>query len=160
MPKRLILTFCALAGAAHAGGLQDKGMSGEWAIKVDPGNGSGCLMERSFNSGTVVHVGVVPDKEGAFFAAYNATWTDIVEGDTDTLLFDFGDARFEGEVVGAMYDGVPGGYAFFDNPEFVSEFGKRSSVTLHGAAGGTEMIDLTGSQRAIDTVKECQDAQK
>ncbi len=160
MSKRLILTFCALAGAACAGSLQDYGTSGEWAIKVDPGNGSGCLMERSFESGTLVQVGIVPDAAGAFFAAYNETWTHIVEGDTGNLLFDFGDTRFQGEVVGAMYDGVPGGYAFFNNPEFVSEFGKRLSVTLHGADGGTEKVDLTGSKRAIEAVKECQDARK
>ena len=156
MSKILVLLFCALAGTTLAQGVQDYGVSGDWAIKVNPENGNGCFMQKSFESGTLVQIGFVPDKEGAFFAVYNAEWTNIVAGDTSQLLFDFGDSRFQGAVVGVLLDEVPGGYAFFDNPAFASEFGKRLSVTLHGQSGRTETIDLAGSQRAIAAVKDCQ----
>ena len=160
MSKILILTFCVLAGTAQAEGNQDYSVSGDWQIKVNPNNGNGCFMEKSFESGTLAQVGIVPDKGGAFFAAYNADWSKVVEGEVSQLLFDFGDSRFQGEIVGATFDNITGGYAFFDNPEFALEFGRRLSVTLIGENGGTETIDLSGSKLAIEVVKECQKTMK
>ncbi|WP_299354312.1 hypothetical protein [uncultured Shimia sp.] len=158
---KISLPFIALmfAGATSAAELSPFGVLGDWEIKVDPSNGNGCLMERKLSSGTRVQIGVVPDKEGAFFAAYNPSWTSIEEGQTGQLLFDFGDSRFQGEVVGVKKDDIPGGYAFFNNPNFVSEFGLRFDVTLKGENGTTETIDLTGSKVALDAVKACQDSQ-
>lgn len=159
MSKLLIVTFCALAGTVQADSHLNYAVSGGWTIKVNPDNGNGCFMQRSFESGSIIQVGIVPDKDGAFFAAFNPGWTDIVQGDANQLLFDFGDSRFQGEVLGTAMDGVLGGYAFFDNPEFASEFGRRISVTIKGENGGVETFDLSGSKRAIDTVKKCQNAQ-
>ena len=160
MTMRPILALCILIGCATTATAQDYGQSGDWTIKVNPDNGNGCFMQKAFETGTLIQVGFVPDREGAFFAAYNPDWTTIIEGETSDLLFDFGDSRFMGEVMGAMLDDVPGGYAYFDNPEFASEFGRRQTVTLEGARGHTEAFDLAGSARAITAVKECQTSQE
>lgn len=156
MQKGFMLVFSIWAVGALAETHQDFGTAGDWAIKVNPDNGNGCYMQKTFEGGTLVQVGVVPDRKGAFFATYNKAWSDVVEGEIGSLLFDFGDARFQGEVLGDYLEGIPGGYAFFNNPEFVSEFGRRLSVTISGDSGGSEAIDLTGSSRAIETVKACQ----
>jgi hypothetical protein len=55
-----------------------------------------------------------------------------------------------------MHEGSLGGYAFFDNPEFVTEFAKRQSVIITGSKGPTEEIDLSGSSKAIAAVRACQ----
>lgn len=156
MKKGLVLALAFVAGGSLAAPHVDHGVSGEWAIRVNPDNGNGCYMQKVFESGTVVLVGVAPDAKGAYFSAYNPEWTHIVEGDTGSVLLDFGDARFQGEVVGGTHEGSLGGYAFFDNPEFVTEFAKRQSVIITGSKGSTEEIDLSGSSKAIAAVRACQ----
>ncbi|WP_270730383.1 hypothetical protein [Shimia sp. Alg240-R146] len=116
-------------------------------------------MEKTFDSGTLVQIGVVPDKDGAFFAAYNALWPKSELDAKSTVLFDFGDSRFQGDVLGDVHDGLPGGYAFFDNPEFAFEFGKRASVVVQGASGRSEDLDLTGSMKGLASVRTCQKEQ-
>jgi len=160
MSKILILTFCVLAGTAQAKENQDYSKSGDWQIKVNPNNGNGCFMEKSFERASLIQVGIVPDKGGAFFATYKADLSNYVEGEVSQLLFDFGDSRFQGEIVGATFDGLTGGYAFFDNPEFALEFGRRLSVILIDENGDTKTIDLAGSKLAIEVVKECQKTMK
>ena len=159
MKKTWIIISVVLAGSVSAQELVPHGTSGVWAVLVNPTNGNGCLMERQLDSGTLVQIGVVPDKNGAFFAAYNASWSTIEVGATGQVLLDFGDSRFQGEVVGATHKDLPGGYAFFNNPEFASEFGRRFDVTIVGESGATEVVDLTGSKAALDAVRSCQDQQ-
>ncbi len=151
----LAFLFCAPVTAmaqTHA----DYGMSGEWAIRTNPSNGNGCYMEKQFDSGSLVQIGAVPDRDGAFFAVYNPAFLGVVEGEVGSVLLDFGDSRFQGEVVGAFFEGLPGGYAFFDNPEFASEFGKRTSVRVQGDSGAAEDIDLSGSMRGLEMIRTCQ----
>lgn len=128
---------------------------GDWTVRSNPNNGNGCYMEKSFDSGTLVQIGLVPDQGGAFFAAYNVAFEGVVDGDAGSVLFDFGDSRFQGEALGAHLGGVPGGYAFFDNPEFATEFGKRTSVLVQGGSGNSEELDLSGSMKGLQSIKAC-----
>ncbi|WP_343211577.1 hypothetical protein QEZ52_22395 (plasmid) [Aliisedimentitalea scapharcae] len=160
MFHKLLLAALCLVEFTSTASAQEYATSGDWVINVNPDNGNGCYMQKIFETGTLIQVGFDPARKGAFFAAYNAAWTDIAVGETSAPLFDFNDSRFQGEALGVELNGVPGGYAFFDNPEFASEFGRRLSFTLQGAKGGSEEFDLAGSQRAISVVKECQTAQE
>ncbi|WP_412551738.1 hypothetical protein [Shimia sp. MIT910701] len=130
---------------------------GDWTVRTNPANVNGCYMEKTFASGTLVQIGVVPDQQGAFFAAYNAAFDGVEEGAEGSVLFDFGDSRFQGAAKGAFHNGLPGGYAFFDNPEFAKEFGKRTKVLVQGGAGNSEEIDLTGSMKGLRSVQACRD---
>lgn len=132
---------------------------GKWDVLIDPSNGNGCFAQRQFEDGTTVQMGAVPSKSGGFFAAYNTEWVDIEIGEAGLLKFDFGDALFGGDVVGQMNGDIPGGYAFFDNPNFVTEFTKRVKVSVTGPEGKTVEVDLTGTSNAINGVKKCQDEQ-
>ncbi|WP_133057643.1 hypothetical protein [Falsiruegeria litorea] len=133
--------------------------SGDWEILIDPEVGNGCFMQRTFQDGTTVQVGAVPDRQGGFFAALNSNWTEITEGQEGVLTFDFGDAKFAGDALGVIRGGIPGGYAFFDNPAFVDEFGKRSAVKVMGKGGQSIELNLKGSQKAVAAVRACQDEQ-
>jgi len=159
MVKYLIVVGIMAAASASAEGLEDWGTSGQWKILVDPSSGNGCLAERSFDDGTRVQIGAVPARDGGFFAAYNPSWTDIEDGEDGTVKFDFGDAMFAGDVKGRIDRDEPGGYAFFDNPNFVSEFGKRNTVKVSGDRGRLVEINLAGSKKAIDAVLDCQSKQ-
>lgn len=148
-----------LGGPALAEPLTHWGDSGDWEILIDAETGNGCLAQRQQEDGVVVQVGSVPNKNGGFFAAMHADWTDIEEGVENTLKFDFGDAKFKGDGMGVIRSGLPGGYAFFDNPNFVQEFGKRNSVKVWGEKERVVEISLAGTKKAIDAVLACQKEQ-
>ena len=143
-------------GSLHAIGMEQWGEAGDWKILIDPDKGNGCLAWKQFESGLIVEIGAAPDQAGGFFAAYNPDWKQIEDGGTGIVKFDFEDARFEGDAVGVVKNGVPGGYAFFDNPEFVTEFGKRNSVVVSGESGAEFEVDLAGTTKAIAAVQSCQ----
>lgn len=155
----LVAALCLVGFSATASELETWGKVGAWEILVDPTVGNGCLAQRAYEDGTLVQIGAVPAKNGGFFAAYNADWSDIQDGVSGTVKIDFGDALFAGDVVGRINQELPGGYAFFDNPNFVTEFGKRQSVNISGESGRLIEIDLTGSMNALDSVLACQKEQ-
>jgi len=158
--KKYLAAIAIVSGTAVAASdFSDWGAAGAWKILVDPTNGNGCLAQKTFDDGTVIQIGGVPVRKGGFFAAYHADWTDIEAGAAGVLTFDFGDARFAGDVVGKIADGIPGGYAFFDNPAFVDEFAKRNSVKFSGERGKGAEISLAGTTKALAAVRACQKEQ-
>jgi len=155
----VLVSLMCLAGPAWAQAPAQWGASGDWDIYIDPTVGNGCFMQRASEDGTVVQIGAEPDARGGFFAVLNAAWTDITADQEAVMTFDFGDAKFAGDAKGVIKDGLPGGYAFFDNPKFVDEFGKRLTVTVSGEDGRAVEISLAGSQKAIAAVRACQEEQ-
>ena len=150
----------ALSGScAFAAGMEQWSEEGDWKILIDGDKGNGCLANRVHDSGLIVEIGIAPERDGAFFAAFNPEWTSIEDGAIGVVNFDFGDDRFAGDVVGVFRNGVPGGYAFFDNPEFATEFAKRTEVTVWGEREEKFVVDLAGSSKAIEAVLACQTAQ-
>lgn len=156
LPAIVVVTVVSCGAALAQEGMTPWGDAGAWQILIDPEVGNGCFMQRTFEDGTTVHVGAVPDRQGGFFAAMNPKWTEIAEGQEGVLVFDFGDAKFGGAALGIMRAGLPGGYAFFDNPAFVDEFGKRNSVQVAAKQGDPIEFDLKGSKKAIAAVRACQ----
>ncbi len=152
----LSAAFVLSGSFAFAAGMEQWGESGDWKILIDPEKGNGCLAWKPFENDMTVEIGAAPKQGGGFFAAYNPAWVQIEDGATGIVKFDFGDAKFEGEAVGVFKNGVPGGYAYFDNPAFVGEFGKRQSVTIIGESGAEVELDLSGSAKAIEAVLACQ----
>lgn len=161
MLTRLPLLVIAFWGSiAFADDKTEFGEVGDWAILVDPSVGNGCLMQKEFSDQTLVQMGILPKRKGEFFAVYNPAWSDIEEGMQGVIRIDFGDALFEGSVVGKFQDGIPGGLAFFDNPAFTDEFAKRDTVMVIGKVTGHQAeIDLTGTTKAIAAVRSCQEQQ-
>jgi hypothetical protein len=156
----LISAVLAQAGTdAEPVGHTTWGKSGDWEILIDSNVGNGCYMEKTFENGTLVQVGIVPDRDGGFFAAYNADWREIEDGDAGTVRFDFGDALFGGDVVGVVKGDLRGGYAFFNNPAFIKEFAKRNTVEITAKWGSAIEIGLKGTSNAIKAVLKCDSEQ-
>ena len=132
---------------------------GDWDIKISHEDASRCFASRTMDDGSEVQIGTEPSLDGGYFAIYNAEWTHIEEGKEGSVEFDFGVSRFGGDAVGKIENGVPGGYAFFNNPNFVQEFARRQTVNVIGSQGAEFELDLTGTSRAIRGVLACQDDQ-
>lgn len=132
---------------------------GDWSIRINSDDVSRCFASRTLDTGSEVQIGTEPSLDGGYFAVYNAEWTHIEDGETGAIEFDFGESRFGGEVSGRIEDGVPGGYAFFNNPAFIQEFSRRQTVKVIGKSGARFDMDLSGTSRAIRSVLACQDEQ-
>ena len=132
---------------------------GDWTIRISDDDVGRCYASRILDDGSEVQIGTEPTLDGGFFAVYNASWTHIKEGAKGEVEFDFGESRFGGEAVGKVKDGVPGGYAFFNNPAFVQDFSRRQTVKVTGKNGAEFDMDLTGTSRAVRSVLACQDEQ-
>ena len=153
------LLLCMCCTVASAQSLTSWSVAGDWEILVDDATGHSCLAQKNYTDGTRVQIGFDIMRNGGFFAAYNPSWTQIEAGEIGTVKFEFGDVRFAGEAQGRIIDELPGGYAFFDNPDFVNELAKRNSVKFSGKSGIWFEIDLSGSSRAIDALRTCQKEQ-
>ncbi len=132
---------------------------GLWTIYINKDDATRCFASRTLEDSSEVQIGTEPTLDGGFFAIYNSSWTHIEDGSAGTVEFDFGRSRFGGEATGKIEDGVPGGYAFFNNPAFVQEFARSQTVTIKGNNGTEFELDLTGTSRAVRGVLACQDAQ-
>ena len=133
--------------------------AGDWTILIHDEETNKCFASRELDDGSEVQIGAEPTLDGGYFAIYNPSWTHIEEGQDGTVEFDFGTARFGGEARGRFEDGVPGGYAFFNNPAFVQKFARSQTVKIIGSQGNTFELDLTGTSNAVRGVLACQDAQ-
>jgi hypothetical protein len=153
------LIFIFLATQTLASEHQVWKTSGDWAILIRQSDDRACYANRTMDDGSEIQIGVASGRKGGYFAIYNAQWTHIEAGATGLVEFNFGDSRFGGDAIGKIENGIPGGYAFFDNPAFVEEFGKRQTVKIIGTRGAVFEMDLTGTKNAVAGVLACQAAQ-
>lgn len=154
-----LAAFLAAGATSVLAQVQQWSTSGAWDILVDPEVGNGCYMEKRFDGGLFIQFGAAPERSGGFVAAYNPAWTFIEQGTTRTVRFEFPDVIFEGEVTGDIRNGVPGGRAFFNNPNLPFEFAKRKTKTIVGQSVGRIEVSLDGSFAAITEVRACQEKQ-
>ena len=156
----------ALLGIGASGALSAEesrkhwGDVGEWGVFVDMENNNGCLIEKEFPDGTLVRIGKLPVQHAGYFTALNKAWTHIDTTMEDQYYFDFGDVLFAGEVVGVVEGEWHGGYAFFNNPEFLQDLGVKTQITIEGTRRIPLSVELKGTQRAIAELERCQAAQK
>ncbi len=132
---------------------------GDWDIYVTDTDAADCFAARQFDDGTLVQIGTANAQNGWFFAAYNAGWTHLeMETDGD-VAFEFYDVIFAGRAEIRRWNGVPGGYVFFNNPEFLDAFGRQMSLRIGGPEGRGIEISLSGTKRAVTAVENCRDAE-
>lgn len=151
------IVFWSTAAIAEA---EVWGKSGEWTILFDTETSTGCYASRTMAEGSEVQIGAEPSLQSGYFAIYNPEWTHIRDDSVGFVEFNFGTARFGGDAVGKIENGVPGGYALFDNPAFLEAFAKGQSVEVTGSSGAVFKMDLTGTSKAVKEVLACQAAQK
>ena len=150
----------SLSDSAAPTSFEKWGDAGEWEVLVDRAKNNGCLIQRLYPDGTLVRLGQLPAEDGSYFAALNRDWTHIDESMSDQFYFDFGDDLFVGEVVGMIEGDWHGGYAFFNNPEFIDEIGAKSDITIEGSRRVPLSVSLKGTQHAIAELGRCQSEQK
>ena len=130
-----------------------------WDIHIDTSENNACFAQRLLDDGTTVYFGFDASLSGGFFAIHNPAWTNVEQGQTGEVTFDFGNEIFAGQAVGTLRDGIPGGHAYFNNPAFAEAIARYVTVTITGARGATFSLSLTGTYKAVEAVRACQSAQ-
>ena len=159
--NRSKLTIIAFAMAlsptnASAEALSEYATIGEWQILVDASVDNGCLMEKTFEDGTRMKMGALPNKKGGFLSVENKAWVQIKEVSTVVMQFDLDGTLFGGDVEYIIDGDWRGGYAFFNNPEFVGVLASKNAITITGPANQPVSYPLNGTSAALKALKKCQ----
>lgn len=156
----LVFATPSFSDTADQASLEKWGDAGEWEVFVDQAKNDGCLIQKLYPDGTLVRLGRLPAENGSYFAALNQDWTQIDESMSEQFYFDFGgDDLFSGEVVGMIEGDWRGGYAFFNNPEFIDDIGAKSEIKIEGSRRVPLSVSLKGTQHAIAELRRCQSEQ-
>lgn len=131
--------------------------SGPWQILYDPDVELECYMEQTNPAGVVLRFGLYGIRDRGFFSAMSKDW-DHIDQDTEAELhFDFGDDLFAGTAKGFVDGPYRGGYAYFNNPEFIQAVAAKMTLSIDGNRRVPVHVDLTGTSRALGDVRRCLD---
>jgi hypothetical protein len=158
--KRVEIVFCAAilfapSQFAKAETLSEWADAGEWKILVDADVGDGCLMEKTFEDGSRIRIGHLPERKGGFLSVVNKSWTDMTEDESFTVRIDLDDVAFGGDVEKVADGEWRGGYAFFNNPAFAEQFARKNNITITGPKNQPVSFSLKGSSNALKVLAEC-----
>lgn len=132
---------------------------GDWSIVVEEESGNGCLMQKTFDDGILLQFGLLPERDGGFFAAYNQDWTFIEEGVEAPVKFHFDGIEFNGESEGYISGPWYGGFVFTNNVALVYEFAKKTEMTVTAGDNAPVTLSLDGTLNGVEELIACQAAQ-
>ena len=144
---------------AMAQDLVEYGEMDGWAIMIDPTVGNGCLMQSDFEDGSSVRIGLNPAEGNGYVAAFNTAWGDVVDGTAYPVTFLLDEEKYEAEATGMHMGDVPGVVIPFASEDFLADIIVRNTMTLMSDETEVMVIELSGTNTAIDEVIACQDAQ-
>jgi hypothetical protein len=140
--------------------LIDKGFVHGWNLLVDPSFGNGCLIQTVYQDLSVVRLGYDAQNQQGYFAVYNKAWGDVKKGETYNIRFDLDGQSFDAVATGIQTGKVPGGIVFFKDREFIHAIAQKQGMTVYGQTGQQVMaIDLSGTAKALEYARKCQDEQ-
>lgn len=154
-----LVVFALSAGPLIAEPLEPWGTSGDWTILVDPDAGHGCLMEKVYDGEIRIRFGGVPSEKGAFVSAANKNWVNVAVGTRGTVKLIFDDSRFSGDVDFVEDGDWKGFYAFFNNPEVVTDIALRKTMKAVFSEDLEFEVGLSGTAMAVEALEKCQHEQ-
>ena len=154
----VLLGLCASPAVAED--LKKWGDVGAWQVFVDSAVGNGCFIERTFDDGSRMRMGDLPDRNGNFLSVVNKGWTGIKEVDTVIVHFDLDGVVFGGDVDYVIDGDWRGGFAFFNNPALLTEFARKNTMTITGPANQPVSYSLKGTSNALKSLDQCRKEQQ
>jgi hypothetical protein len=155
IPVSTALLLTLYSNNALAEDFKKWGDAGSWRVFVDASVGNGCLIEKTFEDGSRMRMGHLPEKDGAYLSVVNKSWTHIEEAETVVVHFDLDGVVFGGDVEYLIEGDWRGGYAFFNNPALVDKFARKNLMTITGPSNQPVSYSLTGTTAALSALHEC-----
>lgn len=134
---------------------------GNWEISIDKTIGNGCYALASWVGGTVLRIGLNPQKNNFYTLIGNDAWTSLEDGKTYDIAIQF-DSRPRWDVKANGLKLGSGGTVYLHAQstkfEFIDEFMKANRLKLSYGGKEIDVLKLNGSSRAFQEVRACQKA--
>ena len=148
-----------VAGVAGAQSLERWGETSGWDILIDPTLGNGCLIQAEYDDGSVVRIGFDRTQDAGYVTVFNTAWGDVEEGAAYPVSFALDSEEYDAEATGMYLEDVPGLDIVFDNPDFLLDIAQRNVMTMLHEGEEVMVIELGGTNAAIQEAIRCDDAQ-
>ena len=162
--KSIITAATALilsAGAASADNFLKFGEVEDWKIFIDQERKS-CLIEKQFDTGEVVQMGLTQDRGVGYVGVFTDEETDIKEGEKQLVAIALGENIYIGEAAGlrgSITKGYSGGYVLSEDPQFVTDIAQQYEMVVFPETSFAFVVDLTGTKKAIEMARTCNQEQ-
>lgn len=147
------------AGLACAQSLERWGETAGWDILIDPSLGNGCLIQAEYDDGSLVRIGFDHTQDSGYLTVFNDGWGDLEEGAIYPISFALDGEEYDAEATGLYLEGVPGVDILFDEPDFLLDIARRNTMTMFYDGAEVMVIELGGTNAAIQEAIRCDDAQ-
>lgn len=151
----------ACATAASADTFSNYGSVEGWNVFVDHEKKS-CLIEKMDELANIVQMGLTQDRAIAYVGVFTKAETDIKKGQKEAIAVLLGDNIYVGEATGMrgnITKGYTGGYFLTDQPEVIEQIAKQYTMTVFPETSWAFTVDLTGTKKAIDMARKCNQEQ-
>lgn len=156
------LTAAVAAQAADEQRFHAYGHVEGWNVFVDTEKGN-CLIEKIDEAENVVQMGHSYIETIAYIGVFTKAPTDIKKGDREGVVILLGENIYVGEATGMrgnITEGYSGGYVLTDDPQVVEDVAQQYEMVVFPEETYAFVVDLTGTKKAIELARECDDAQK
>jgi hypothetical protein len=150
-----------LATQAHADTFLKYGEVEGWKVFIDQEKKS-CLIEAVDEAENVVQMGLTKDRGYGYLGVFTKGETTIKAGETEAVAILIGENLYLGEAMGMrgnITKGYSGGYVVSDDPQFAEDLAQQYTMTVFPEKEYAFVVDLTGTKKAIEMARECNDKQ-
>ena len=157
------LGFATLYVSAAPAQVTEYGSEAGWDIFVNEEMGPGCFVMQTTPEGMQVQMGInrSQDAPEGYVALYAQDTPNVKKGQKISVTFDVDGDKFSGDFKGQKFrEGWRGAYVRVNNPDFVYDLAKKYKLTITASDGRPPIvIDLTGTFKAFEVLRACQNAQ-
>lgn len=134
---------------------------GNWEVSIDKTIGNGCYAVASWTGGTVLRIGLNPQKDNFYMLIGNDSWTSLENDQKYDVSIQF-DSRPRWDVSATGLQFNPGETVYLHAQsskfEFINEFKRGNRLKLSYGGKEIDVLKLNGSSRAFAEVEACQKA--
>ncbi|WP_424972911.1 hypothetical protein [Dinoroseobacter sp. S76] len=136
------------------------GMVEGWSIFVNEDRKT-CMIERVDAAENVVQMGLTVDRSFGYLGVFTKQETALKDGE-ETVAVLIGENLYVGTgrtVTSGLPDGYEGGYIISDDPQFLADIMQQYEMIVLPTTEYAFVVDLTGTMKAIEAARACNDAQ-
>lgn len=154
----LTAVFLAMAGAAPAQELVDRGYFNGWNVMVDPQLGNGCLIQSARRvQDALVRIGYDRTSRRGYLVIFSPNFKKVSKGRDYDLIFQLDGERYPAVATGLKMDRTAGVGVHFTNLDVFDAIAAGDVLSVFTADGQPQLsVDLTGTSDAIAAARQCQ----
>lgn len=132
-----------------------------WHVMVDIARGT-CLIERSGVDNNVIQMGMTRDGSFGYIGLFSQNAAALGDGEIRPVIIELGENVYYGSVVGVagqLRGGYAGGYVVTPDIAFFEDIARQFDMIIRVADLEPIQVNLSGTLDALETARECMEAQ-